>query len=86
MKEELKINTNDYNAIMLNALNSFRRENWLSEAIDLEESGLANNTTEVIKGMFSPFCDRLIAASTLNDVTEENARSGFFCKFIEMAV
>ncbi|GAH06241.1 unnamed protein product [marine sediment metagenome] len=84
--KKLKINTNDYDAIMLSALNSFRRESWLTEAVDLEESGLAENVTEVIEGMFSPFCDRLIEASTLNDVTEGNARSGFFCKFTEMAV
>ena len=82
----LQINKNEYNAIMLSALNAFRRENWLIEASDIVESGLADSVSEVVEGMFSPFCDRLIEASKLNDCTVDAARSGFFVKFTELAI
>ena len=80
----LKINKTEYDAIMLSALRAFRRENWICEAVDIAE-GTEISVSEIIEGMFSPFCDRLINASELNDCTEESARVGFFVKFTEMA-
>lgn len=86
MKKGLSINSNEYNSIMLSACNAYRREGWLTEAVDLVAAGLAESETEVLFGMFSPFNDRLIKASDLGDCSEENSRWGFFGKFTEMVV
>lgn len=83
----LTINPNTYNAIMSNALRAFERESWLTEASDMADAGLGK-PSEIIEGMFSPFCDRLIEASEFERTPEniERARVGFFAKFTELAI
>ena len=52
----MKINTSDYNAIMLSALRAYERENWLYQSTLIE-----GKASEYIMEKFKPFSDRLKA-------------------------
>jgi hypothetical protein len=87
MKVNISISDNTYKAIMFSALQAFRRESWLIEACDIHDA-TGEPTADIIEGMFTPFCDRLIKASTFDksELSESAARFGFFKQFSEMAV
>ena len=81
------INQQTRDAIMINALSAFRRESWLMEAGDIHEATGAP-TAEIIEGMFSPFCDRLVN-STKYDKTpdsEKALRFYYFSEFSKLAI
>ena len=78
------INENTKNAIMINALGAFRRESWLLEASDIHEATGAP-TAEIIEGMFSPYCDRLVKATKgVKDSPE--LRFYWFSEFSKVAI
>ena len=83
----MKVPTNTFNAVMTQALLAYRREEWLLEASDMVDAGIAPSAAEAMRGFFLPFADRILAHATeLPEGHKDKARELFFQRFSEVAL
>lgn len=80
----MRINESTYNAIMLQAMRAARREGWMSDAVDAEETA-GITPAESIRAKFEPFAVRLLeAAQGIPADKAEAFKDAMFSRFVGM--